>query len=68
MPNKQNTDVLIYIADKIIKQHKAPDVIYSDMVKQNYKNAVSTKTIYNWVDQGIVPGVTNRNLWEKTKQ
>jgi len=68
MPNKQNTDVFIYVATRIIDQHKSPDVIHSDMVKDNYKHTVSTKTIYNWVDQGIIPGVTNSNLWEKTKR
>jgi IS30 family transposase len=68
MPSKQNNAVLIYIADKIINEYKSPDVIHSDMVKENYKYTVTAKTIYNWVDQGIVPGVTNSNLWEKTKR
>ena len=68
MPSKQNDTVLIYIADKIINKHKSPDVIHSDMVKEGYKYTVTAKTIYNWIDDGIVSNVTNSNLWEKSKR
>jgi predicted site-specific integrase-resolvase len=28
---------------------------------------ISTKTLYNYIDKGLIPGVTNQNLPEKRK-
>lgn len=68
LPSKVKKETVYYISRKIIDDHRSPDVIWSDMVKEDYPNIVCTKTIYNWVDVGLVPGVTNNNLWEKAKR
>lgn len=68
MPSKVKKETVYYISEKIIEKHRSPDVIWSDMVKEDYPNIVCTKTIYNWIDAGLIPGVTNDNLWEKHKR
>jgi len=68
MQSKANKETVYYISRKIIDEHRSPDVIWSDMVKDNHSNIVCTKTIYNWIDAGLIPSVTNNNLWEKAKR
>jgi transposase, IS30 family len=68
MPSKVKKETVCYISEKIIEKHRSPDVIWSDMVKEGYPDIVCTKTIYNWIDAGYIPGVTNDNLWEKHKR
>ena len=32
------------------------------------EGAVCTKTIYNYIEEGVIPGVSNESLWEKRKR
>ncbi|MEE9368044.1 MAG: hypothetical protein V3V05_04165 [Pontiella sp.] len=38
------------------------------MKKNPLEYAVCAKTIYNLIDRGLVPGVTNESLWEKRQR
>jgi len=57
-----------YLHLKIIKEKKSPEVIADQMKKENLEYAVCAKTIYNLVDRGLIPGVSNKSLWEKHKR
>lgn len=54
------------IADQI-GQGLSPDIIVHDLKQQN-KWTVSTTTLYRYIDNGYIPNVTNKNLWEKSRR
>lgn len=52
----------------IVVHRHSPEVAAGLMEKEGFEHAVCFKTIYNHIDQGLVPGVTNESLWEKRKR
>jgi IS30 family transposase len=52
----------------IVVHRHSPEVAAGLMAKEAFEHAVCFKTIYNHIDQGLVPGVTNESLWEKRKR
>ena len=52
----------------IVEQRESPEVVAAGMKKASLEYAVCAKTIYNLIDRGNVPGVTNESLWEKSKR
>lgn len=52
----------------IVVYKHSPDVVADGMKAENLDYAVCTKTIYNHIDKGLVPDVTNESLWEKRKR
>ncbi len=57
-----------YLQLKIIKEKRSPEVIADQMKKESLDYAVCFKTIYNLVDRGLIPSVSNDSLWEKHKR
>lgn len=55
-----------YVARKI-RNGESPDVITGRLRKQG-KWTVSTPTLYRYIDKGFIPGVTNKNLPEKSRR
>lgn len=55
-----------YIADQI-KKGNSPEAIVETLRQQN-KWTVSTPTLYRYIDEGLIPDVTNKDLWEKSKR
>jgi IS30 family transposase len=49
----------------IVVHRHSPAVAAGLMAKDGFEHAVCFKTIYNHIDKGLVPGVTNESLWEK---
>ncbi len=49
----------------IVVHRHSPEVAAALMEKDGFEHAVCFKTIYNHIDKGLVPGVTNEALWEK---
>lgn len=49
----------------IVVQQQSPAVAAGRMKRESFEHAVCYKTIYNHIDKGLVPGVTNESLWEK---
>lgn len=52
----------------IVMHRQSPEVVAALMRKGGFEHAVCFKTIYNHIDKGLVPGVTNESLWEKRKR
>lgn len=50
-----------------IRSGESPDQIVGDLRSQN-QWTVSTPTLYRYIDQGYIPNVTNKNLWQKSKK
>lgn len=46
---------------------ESPDQIVGDFQAQD-QWTVSTTTLYRYIDKGYIPGVTNKDLWQKSKR
>jgi len=59
-----------YIRKKIIKDKFSPDAIIGEIKAKGlkFKGMICTKTLYNYIDAGILAGISNENLWEKRKR
>lgn len=54
----------------ILKKHYSPDAIIGRLRQQNkkFKGMICTKTLYSYIDRGILSGITNEDLWQKRKR
>ncbi len=57
-----------YLYHHIVEQRESPGVVAARMKKDGLEYAVCKKTIYNLIDRGKIPGVSNESLWEKSKR
>lgn len=66
--SKATTALAEHLYLHIVVHKHSPDVVADGMKAEKLDYAVCTKTIYNHIDKGLVPGVTNESLWEKRKR
>ena len=57
-----------YLRSRIVKHKESPEAVAARMKSKPLEYAVCAKTIYNLIDRGLVPGVSNESLWEKRKR
>jgi IS30 family transposase len=59
-----------YIRKRILKDRLSPDAVIGGINRQGlkFKGMICTKTLYNYVEKGILSGISNANLWEKRKR
>jgi len=57
-----------FIRVRIVKYKESPDVVAFRLRERGLSQSVCTKTIYNYIDQEVIPGVSNESLWEKRKR
>ncbi len=59
-----------YIRKKLVGDKFSPDAIIGEIKekKLKFKGMICTKTLYNYIDEGIFSGISNENLWEKRKR
>ena len=57
-----------FVSKHILVHKESPDVIAHIMKEREMPGAVCTKTLYNYIDQGLIPGVSNESLWEKRQR
>ena len=50
-----------------IRKKRSPDSIVGSL-RRSGMWTVSTTTLYRYIDSGFIPGVTNRDLWEKARR
>lgn len=62
---KANSVAVEFIRCYIVIKKWSPEAIAARMKQKGMEDAVCAKTIYNHVDKGEIPGVTNETLWEK---
>ena len=63
-----NHELAEFIRCRIVKHKESPDVVAHRMRQAGMEGAVCTKTLYNYIDQNVIPGVSNESLWEKRKR
>jgi len=57
-----------FIRCRIVDHRESPDVVAFRMRQAGMDSAMCTKTLYNYIDQDVIPGVSNASLWEKRKR
>jgi transposase, IS30 family len=63
-----NHQLVEFVRERILKHKEAPDVVAFRMKKEGLLCAVCTKTLYNYIEQGLIRGVSNESLWEKRQR
>jgi len=63
----KDKDLEDYIRNKILKDKFSPDAIIGEIKLKGlvFKGIICTKTVYNYIDAGLLSGVSNKNLWQK---
>jgi IS30 family transposase len=54
-----------FIRCRIVEHKESPDVVAFRMRQAGMDTAVCAKTLYNYIDQDVIPGVSHESLWEK---
>jgi len=63
-----NYELAEFIRCRIVEHKESPDVVAFRMTQTGMAGAMCTKTIYSYIDQDVIPGVSNESLWEKRKR
>ena len=63
-----NRELVEFVCHRIVEHKESPDVVAFRMREAGLKGAVCTKTLYSYVDQGLINGVSNESLWEKRQR
>lgn len=63
-------DFVNFVSDKILKEKHSPAALlgYLQYSDKKFRTKICTKTLYTYIDQGLIPCVTNNDLWKKPKQ
>jgi IS30 family transposase len=62
---KSNSTAVEFIRCHIVIRKWSPEAVAARMKQKGMDDAVCAKTIYNHIDKGEIPGVSNETLWEK---
>ncbi|MCF7879024.1 MAG: IS30 family transposase, partial [Candidatus Omnitrophica bacterium] len=59
-----------HIRKKILEEKYSPDAVIGEIKQKKlpFKTRICTKTLYNYIEDGILAGITNLALWEKRKR
>jgi IS30 family transposase len=63
----KDKDLEAYIRHMMLKKKFSPDAIIGG-IKINglkFEGQICTKTLYNYIDAGLLSGISNKNLWQK---
>ncbi len=60
-----NREMVKFISTRIVHHRESPDVVAFRMKKMEMTDCVCTKTIYSYIDMGLIDGVSNETLLEK---
>ena len=63
-----NHELVEFVRDRVLEYKESPDVVAFRMREANMQGAVCTKTLYNYIDEGLIAGVSNETLWEKRQR
>lgn len=68
---KNDYDFVKYVENKILNEKYSPDAVIMELQENDFidpntgkpfKTKICTKTLYNYIDNGLFPGLTNKDL------
>jgi IS30 family transposase len=65
---KTNRQMVSYVRSRIVDHRESPAVVAFRMRGAGMAGFVCTKTLYSYIDQGLIEGVCNESLWEKRQR
>ncbi len=63
-----NHELAEFVSERILEYKESPDVVAYRMRQADMDGTFCTKTLYSYIEQGLIPGVSNESLWEKRKR
>ena len=60
-----NHALVTFVRERVLTHRESPAVVAARMQTDCMAGAVCTKTLYTYIDQGLIAGVSNESLWEK---
>lgn len=63
----RNYRMVEFVRCRILEHRESPDVVAAHMRQAGMEGAVCTRTLYRYIDEGLIAGVSNESLWEKRK-
>ena len=63
-----NRELVEFIHKRIIDHKESPAVVAFRMKEKQLNGSVCTKTLYSYIAEGLIEGVSNESLWEKRKR
>jgi IS30 family transposase len=63
-----NRALVVFVRKHIVDDRESPAVVAHRMREAKLEGAVCTRTLYHYIDQGLIEGVSNESLWEKRQR
>jgi IS30 family transposase len=63
-----NRVLVEFVRERIVEHRESPAVVAFRMRTACLADAVCAKTLYTYIDQGLIAGVSNESLWEKRQR
>jgi len=64
----KNKELVEFVRKRIVEHKESPAVVSFRMKKAGMTGAVCAKTLYSYIGEGLIAGVSNESLWEKRKR
>jgi len=64
----KNREMVKFIRERIVQHKESPAVVAFRMKENRIPGSVCAKTLYSYIDEGLIDGITNESLWEKRKR
>jgi len=64
----RNRALAAFVHERIVQHRESPAVVAFRMRAECLAGDVCAKTLYTYIDQGLIAGVSNESLWEKRQR
>lgn len=61
-------DYATYLEDRILKFKRSPAAALAEAKKAGFKTSICVTTLYTYINDGVIKGVSNSKLWEKNSR
>jgi IS30 family transposase len=65
---RSNQELVDFVSRHIRENKESPAVVAFKLKSSGIDGVVCTNTLYSYIDQGLIAGVSNESLWEKRKR
>ena len=64
------SDLNHFMISTILKDKRSLDAVIGEIKRKGleFKGLICAKTLYNYLDRGVLSGISNTDLWEKRKR